>query len=509
VKKQIKAEPGASIDAFGPISKKLPIPELDDSSIGTWARDHLFKGNLCYNGAFHWMRFDGKRWTSVERVLVVEYVRLGIEQLGEQARKAKASSESLKKISQLSSKAKINSGVDFLRGAVFVSQELFDVDPDILVVHNGVMNMATGILGPHSRDLYVTKLAGGSYIPGVIHSDIVAMLTAVEPEEALWLQRSMGQGITGRTTPDDKLIMFLGDGSNGKSVIVNSVLKAAGDYAVFLPEKTLMANRSDHSTEKMPLRGARLAFLEELPEGNVLPVKRLKDLVGTPQITARGIGKDNVTWNASHTLFVSTNYLPIVNETDTGTWRRLRVLTFKKRFVKASKVSGPNDVAGDPTLKTRIPENQAGQLDSLLSWLIDGAIAFYAAGCQMPDDPASVEESTQAWRDRSDPVLQFFSTKIEASFDSHIASQDLALAFNREQQALGNREWAATRFLQRVQGHEEIRAGAGGNKRFRKGAPGLSRPEDIQFLSELAAQYTGFEGIRFRNLPVTSDTALE
>ena len=86
-----------------------------------------------------------------------------------------------------------------------------------------------------------------------------------------------------------------------------------------MPERVLIANPSDHPTELMTLRGARFALIEETPEARHLSVKRLKDTVGTPTMTARLIGKNNVTWEATHSLFLTTNYTPRVDETDHGT----------------------------------------------------------------------------------------------------------------------------------------------------------------------------------------------
>ena len=263
-----------------------------------------------------------------------------------------------------------------------------------------------------------------------------------------------------------------------------------------------MANKSDHSTEKMPLRGARLAFIEELPEGGVLPVKRLKDLVGTPQMTARGIGRDNVTWDVTHTLFVSTNYLPIVVETDSGTWRRLRVLAFKKRYVAEGKVAQPNDVVGDPTIKTRIPENETGQLDALLTWILDGALDFYKAGKKVVvPDPVSVEAATETWRKDYDPLLQFVSTQIEIDESSHIMSTDLLKAFNVEQSRSNAYDWSISKFNRRLTQHEELSSlgFARGTERLRKGQSELSRPAVPGLnLDEVPEQYSAWRGVRFR-----------
>jgi phage/plasmid-associated DNA primase len=73
-------------------------------------------------------------------------------------------------------------------------------------------------------------------------------------------------------------------------------------------------------------------------------------------ITARFIRQDNLTFRASHTLIATTNYIPIVNETDWGTWRRFALLRFPYTFRKPGQAlrNGVTDRPGDLTLKSRI-----------------------------------------------------------------------------------------------------------------------------------------------------------
>lgn len=490
----------SAIQAFGPLPESLNIPERDDSEMVEWLAKDLFPGKLFWTSALGWLRWDGKRWIHVDQVLIIEYVRLAVQQLRNIARAKGLTGDVQQALARLSSKAKLKGVVEFSQGYFEKDASEFDSNPHILNLQNGVLNFLTGKFEDASPSHLVTKIAGASYVEGMKHPDIETLLSCVSPEEAEWLQVCFGQGLTGMPNPDDKLIIFKGGGSNGKSALIEAVLKAVGNYGVFLPEKTLLSFKSDHSTEKMPLRGARIAILEELPAGAVMPVKRLKDIVGTPQITARGIGKDNVTWDASHTLFISTNYVPIVEETDTGTWRRLKMLLFQKRFVKSvDDVKSPHDVVGDPTIKVRIPENESGQLDALMTWMVEGAKKFYQDGRVMPIEPQSVIDATNEWRHDSDVVFDFFTTHLEQDSASHIAVSDLLNEFNKFQAENGRSRWSSNVLRRRIEQHEELRPLISGFSRYRVGVEGLSRPSIDLFVSNLAAQYTALGGMKFKN----------
>jgi len=172
-----------------------------------------------------------------------------------------------------------------------------------------------------------------------------------------------------------------------------------GEHATIVPDRVLLSNPGDHPTELMTLRGARLALLEETPEARHLNVKRLKDVLGTPQMTARLIRRDSVTWTATHSLFVSTNYRPRVEETDHGTWRRLALVTFPHTYRKPGvKLRGPNDLRGDPTLRERLKDGGDGRHGAVLAWLVTGARRWYENGQVMPVPPATVADDTRGWR---------------------------------------------------------------------------------------------------------------
>ncbi len=121
---------------------------------------------------------------------------------------------------------------------------------------------------------------------------------------------------------------------------------ALGTYAALVPDKLLLANPNDHPTDQMTLRGVRFAVIEELPEAGRLNTQRLKKIVGTGAITARKMKQDFVTFEPQHALFVTTNHLPIISETDHGTWRRLDRVPFKRRYRPAGVKDGsPMDQA--------------------------------------------------------------------------------------------------------------------------------------------------------------------
>jgi phage/plasmid-associated DNA primase len=207
----------------------------------------------------------------------------------------------------------------------------------------------------------MTKITQGSYIPGLRHPDWDQALQAIREDAREWLQTRVGQAITGHPTPDGRVLVLQGGGENGKSTLsTDGFVVALGDYASIASAKFLTSG--EHSTERADLRGQRVFVAEETSEGRCLDVTAIKQIQDVGLIKARLLYRDNMTFAASHSLFITTNYELIVSETDHGTWRRLCKLAFPWLWRKPGEEStGPWDRPGNAGLKERLKAGLDGR----------------------------------------------------------------------------------------------------------------------------------------------------
>ena len=271
--------------------------DLADAHIGEYIADTYLKAWFLITKELGWMEYDGKRWTSIAEPVIGEAVRLGVLDMYAGEVQAGATTERLKAISSLFSASRIFAIVRIAKGYLWAKTAEFDAHADLLNVNNGVVDLRDGSIGPHDPALLFTKLCPTNYVPNATHADWIKALAALPDDEVrVWLQVRFGQSISGYPTPDDVLVFLEGDGENGKTTMVIAIQRSVGlDYAVTLPDRVLLANNTDHPTELMTLRGARLSFMEELPEQH-LNIKRLKDTHGKGSLSARYCGKDSVEW---------------------------------------------------------------------------------------------------------------------------------------------------------------------------------------------------------------------
>lgn len=440
----------AELDAAAP-------EQLTDAVVAQRVHDELLAERFCWAVGFGWMRWNGSVWAETAEETVVEEIRLwAVESIKPQLSNPYigTNKELRQRLLGLLDRYRLVGLSVLARGLCQVDAQVFDAEPDLLNTPSGIVDLRTGELLPPDPSRYMTRITGVAYEPGAQHSDWSAALGAVPADVADWLQVRFGQAITGHMTPDDVLLLLHGGGSNGKSTVLAGIRSALGSYATYVSDRVLLAKADAHPTELTEFRGARFALTEELPDEGRLNAKRLKDIIGTPTMTARKIRQDSITWDSTHSMFLSTNYLPKVTETDNGTWRRLALVDFPYKFVTAL-TGAPNERVGDPGLRDRL--GGEAQRAAVLAWLVEGAKRWYAAGKVMPPQPDAVVTATRAWREASDIVLRFWSECLVASPQHFIVVADMLAAFNAWATAQSHQARSAQGFMALFGEHEETK----------------------------------------------------
>ena len=102
-----------------------------------------------------------------------------------------------------------------------------------------------------------------------------------------YLGRLLGRCLSGDVS-EQELYFFIGEGANGKSVLIDTILAILGDYASLAPDSLLtVQTHNEHPTEIADLCGKRLVVASETEEGARLKVQLVKKLTGDTQLKGR------------------------------------------------------------------------------------------------------------------------------------------------------------------------------------------------------------------------------
>lgn len=431
----------------------LGVDPFSDSALAVAVARGPLDARFIHVHGLGWLAYNGHVWEPVPTKDVIDAVRAWIaDQLVDAAERYRAGTTSKETVTgwnKASQSHRIKAVVELASGidGVNVKAQQLDSYPDLLNTPSGVVDLRTGHLKDSQPWYYFTKVTGCEFDPKAVHPDWDAALTALPESVLTWYQTRCGQGITGHM-PDDRAIVQQGGGANGKSTVMAAIAAALGDYYLPSTERLLLpAGRDAMAPEVADLRGARFVAIEETPETGRLDTQRLKALVGTPTIMARKLYQDYITFTATHSIFLNTNFTPIVNETDHGTWRRLLLVVFPYTFVKDPL--DESERQGDPGLRARLRGEE--QRRAVLAWLVAGAVRWYREG--FGDLPAIVDSDTADWRAQTDHVASFWDEHLAADPDAFIPVSDMMRAFNAFMRDTGHVGIAEGTFSRRFATH--------------------------------------------------------
>nr|DAX79735.1 MAG TPA: dsDNA helicase [Caudoviricetes sp.] len=327
----------------------------------------------------------------------------------------------------------------------------FDADPDLLCTPTGVVDLRTGELRPHGAQYRMMQCTAAPYVPGATHEAWTRALQALDAPERAWLQRWIGCGLTGYQ-PDDNgaaTPILTGGGSNGKSVIMTGVARALGGYAHMGAHALLTPDGGkDLLRAAASLRGVRLCYVEELPDG-VLNGNAVKQLSATPTVKGEFKFRDEFEFAATHSLMVSANVMPRLDEGTDAVVRRLAVLPFHYRYVPTPTRRG--DKLADAGLLRALETREAQA--AILAWAVDGARAYFAAGQHVLPASEGMQAAKDSWLGNIDTLAGFFTDMLVADEDAMIPWTHLYAAFADWQRENGGKAWNKATFKNRVASH--------------------------------------------------------
>jgi putative DNA primase/helicase len=211
--------------------------------------------------------------------------------------------------------------------------ENMDLNKWILTTENGTINLKTEKLYESKREDMCTKMINVVYDPAASCPTWNKFLNEVlpNPDTQRYVKECLGSALTGDTSEENMFIMY-GTGSNGKSVLMDTVSLLLGDFAVNIKASTLLTSdntQHTHDNEIAMLRGARLVTASEPKKGMRLSDDVIKAITNSKaKITARRLYQEPFEFYPTHKTFFSSNHKPTVSDHSRGVWRRLRLIPF-------------------------------------------------------------------------------------------------------------------------------------------------------------------------------------
>jgi P4 family phage/plasmid primase-like protien len=204
-----------------------------------------------------------------------------------------------------------------------------------------------------------------------------------------------------------KFHILTGSGSNGKSMLMNLMATAFGDYCCKAPISLLTQQRNKSAAaapELVRMKGRRFVTMQEPDEQVPLNTGLMKELASCEKITARDLyagSKQMIDFDIQARFHLACNEKPKVNTTDGGTWRRLIVIDFPMKFV--SDPRGPNELPMDESIVQKVVSEEWATC--FMAYLIH--LYKEGNGWRKLTPPQEVMAYTNEYKEESDVIARF------------------------------------------------------------------------------------------------------
>lgn len=308
--------------------------------------------------------------------------------------------------------------------------QLMDDSRNLLGFEDGVLDLDTMEFRDGLPQDYLTFSTGWNYTdPPDDHmlSQLKRFLSSVWENESIesYVVKSLATCLHGGK--NRMFFLASGVGGNGKSKLVEAMVRAMGDYAtnmnaVYFTTKDAGPGASPHV---MDLHGRRLVAFEEPDSSSQLQADKIKLLTGNNYAKSRGLYQGMQTISLQAHLWMSCNHQPSL-KMDGGVERRTVFLDFPMQFKPPDELdtSKPNHRPADFDLVKDMEGELMGKtlLWYLLQQLKEG----------VPDSlplPPELKDHSRNQRDLQDPTAVFVAEMLERDVNSSTKSIDMYNAY--------------------------------------------------------------------------------
>ena len=314
--------------------------------------------------------------------------------------------------------------------------DLLDSNPWLLCFKNGVLDVKEGIFRAGRPDDYLEKCTNINYKKldrerdAPIIDEINEFMEKIFPMKQLrdYMWQHLASLIVGINF-NQKLHIYIGGGSNGKSVLADLLGACFGDYydgAVSISLITQARQKQGSaSPDIVTLRGLRVAIMQEPSKDDKINEGPMKELTsGVEPIKGRQIFGMPVVFKPMCKLIVCSNHFMKVSSQDHGTWRRIAVIDYMSKFTENPEPDEdePYQYLKNDELCNKFPLWK----EVFMAMLVEIVLKTkgHVEPCKMVDD------SSRKYKDREDHISEFINERIEIDPEGKIRKEEISNEFS-------------------------------------------------------------------------------
>ena len=289
-----------------------------------------------------------------------------------------------------------------------------------------------------------------------------------EDDDRLWvLQEFFGYCLLSNDFRHEKFMILIGNGANGKSVVLD-VLRAVlgGKNVSHMPLDAMSKEfRIFDMIGKLANIASDMQRIDKVNEGT------LKQLVSGEQLQVNRKHKEPVTMHPTAKLIFATNHLPSFSDVSDGLWRRMIVIPFGEQFRPEQRDLG---------LARRLIQSE---LPGILNWAIEGARRLVVQ--DRFTQCGECERAGSVHRYDSDPFRQFLDECCVVGSDFSVDTNTLFRSYENFCRDNGRRPKSNTEIGKQLKNLKNL--------------PGIERIRDTRQQDQTGVRAYYYQGISLRS----------
>ncbi|PFQ42802.1 DNA primase [Bacillus cereus] len=383
--------------------RKFKLTEMGNAERIAYEYGHVIK----YINDVGWYIWDGKRWKVDTKKEIERITAKVLRSL------SKSDDEAESKWSRMCERRNIRmNSIKDLMPLVPGERGDFDTHKYLLNVENGIVDLKTGKLQQHDRELGLTKITNIAFDENAKCPEWLNFLDQIfqgDKELAEYMQRLIGYSLTGEIT-EQIMVFLIGGGSNGKSTFINIIKDIMGDYGRQAKSDTFIKKKETGANNDIArLVGSRFVSAIESEDGEQLSEAFVKQITGGEPVLARFLRQEFFEFIPEFKVFFTTNHKPVIKGVDEGIWRRIRLIPFNLQLPKEKR-------------DKKLPEKLSLEMPGILNWAIEGCLKWQQSGL---NDPAIVMKATGDYKEEMDILGPFMFECCFKREDVQVEAKDL------------------------------------------------------------------------------------
>lgn len=303
---QLKSKEHVSTEACGftVMVKGKPVRQYED------LRRHFAKEQnyIVFDDNSEIFVFDGKKYSSFSEVRLRDYAQEHLNPICEK------DSERKEFASQVKSRN-------------IVSRASFEAPTNCVNLLNGVLDIRSGVLTPHSPNFFFTYVLPYNYDEKAecpTWDQFMQNISLGRRQIIDCLEEFIGYSILGGEYSINKMLIMAGDGSNGKTTLINVIKKIIGlDNCSFVP-----ASKYGNNFYLANLYGKLANISEETGSNGLKDIEVIKLLTGDGTLEVDRKFSQPFNFVNKAKIIMSYNKVPYLPEGTLGAKRRLMIVPF-------------------------------------------------------------------------------------------------------------------------------------------------------------------------------------